>query len=82
MAYLATQGHKAKRENLALGYQDSKGSQACQAFLVHLERRATLGDQASLESKDLSAPLDSRGSEVTQDLLEFKALQVHQGFQE
>lgn len=40
------------RENLALGYQDSKGSQACQAFLVHLERRATSGDPASLESKD------------------------------
>lgn len=40
------------RENLALGYQDSKGSQACQAFLVHLERRVTSGDQASLESKD------------------------------
>lgn len=52
MAYLATQDHKAKRENLALGYQDSKGSQACQAFLVHLERRVTSGDPASLESKD------------------------------
>lgn len=52
------------RENLALGYQDSKGSQASQAFLVHLERRATSGDQVSLESKDPSAPLDSRGSEV------------------
>lgn len=52
MAYLATQDHKAKRENLALGYQDSKGSQASQAFLGHLERRATSGGQASLESKD------------------------------
>lgn len=82
MAYLATQDHKAKRENLALGYQDSKGSQAFQAFLVHLERRATSEDQVFLESMVWLAPLDFRGSEVTRDLLEFKALQVHQGFQE
>lgn len=39
------------RENLALGYQDSRGSQAFQAFLVRLERRATSGDQASLENR-------------------------------
>lgn len=82
MAYPATQDHKAKRENLALGYQDSKASPAFQAFLAHLERRAASGDQAFLESMDWLAPRDSRGSEVTRDLPEFKALQVHQGFQE
>lgn len=52
------------RENLALGYQDSKGSQAFQAFLVHPERRATSEDQVFLASTELLAPLDSRGSEV------------------
>lgn len=51
MAYLETQDHKAKRENLALGYQDSRGSQAFRAFLVRQERRATSGDQASLENR-------------------------------
>lgn len=51
MAYLATQDHKAKRENLALGFQDSKGSQAFQAFRVHLERRAASGDQAFQENR-------------------------------
>lgn len=52
------------RENLALGYQDSKASPAFQAFLAHPERRAASGDQAFLESMDWLAPRDSRGSEV------------------
>lgn len=52
------------RENLALGYQDSKASPAFQAFLAHLERRAASADQAFLESMDWLAPRDSRGSEV------------------
>lgn len=82
MVYLATQDHKAKRENLALGYQDSKDSQAFQVFQVHLERRATSGDQDFLERTEWLALPDCRGSEVIRDLLEYKAPQVHQGFQE
>lgn len=50
MAYLATQECKGKRESLALGCQDSKGSQVFQAFLAHLERRAASGDQVFLEN--------------------------------
>lgn len=51
MAYLATLDRKAKRENLALGFQDSKGSQAFQAVPAHLERRAASGDQAFQENR-------------------------------
>lgn len=52
MAYLATQDCKAKRENLALGFQDSKGSQAFQVSLAHLERRAASGDLEFQENRD------------------------------
>lgn len=52
------------RENLALGYQDSKDSQAFQVFQVHLERRATSGDQDFLERTEWLALPDCRGSEV------------------
>lgn len=51
MAYLATRDHKAKRENLALGYQDSKDSPAFQAFLVLPERRVASGDQVFQENR-------------------------------
>lgn len=51
MAYLATQDHKAKRESLASGFRDSKGSQAFQVSLAHLERRAASGDLAFQENR-------------------------------
>lgn len=51
MAYLATQDHKAKRENLALGFQDSKGSQAFQVSLAHPERKAASGDPVFQENR-------------------------------
>lgn len=50
-AYLETQDHKDKRENLALGSPDSRGSQAFQAFLGHLERKAASGDRDFLENR-------------------------------
>lgn len=77
MAYPAALVYRAKRESLALVCQDSRDFQVFPAFLVHLGRRAALGDPAFLESTGPSAHLGFRGSEVTQDLLEFKAQQDH-----
>lgn len=34
-----------------MGFQDSKGNQAFQAFPVHLERRVALGDPAFQENR-------------------------------
>lgn len=70
MAYLATQVCLAKRESLELVCQDSRDCQVFPAFPAHLGRRETSGDQAFLESMELSAPPAFRESEVTQDLLD------------
>lgn len=39
------------RENLALGFQDSKGSQVFQVSLAHPERKAASGDLAFQENR-------------------------------
>lgn len=72
MAYLATQVCLAKRESPELVYQDSKDCQVFLAFLAHLGRRGTSGDQVFRESMVLLAPQAFRESEVTQDRLDYK----------
>lgn len=72
-AYLATPVHLARRVSLELVCRDSK---ACPGYLASpapLGRRETLEDREFLESMAPSAPQASRGSEVTQDHLDFKA---------
>lgn len=82
MAYLEAQVCRAKRESLELVYQDSRDCQVFRAFLAHQGRRVTSADQVFLENTGPSAHLGFRGSEVTQDLLEYKAQQDHQELQE
>lgn len=57
----ATQVRPARRESLGLACQDSKEHQVFQAFLAHLGRRGTSGDQAFLESMAPSGPPAFRG---------------------
>lgn len=82
LVYLATQACLAKRESLELVCQDSKDCQVFPAFPVHLGRRGTSGDQAFLESMELSGPPAFRESEVTQDLLDCKVPKELQEFLE
>lgn len=73
MAYLATPVHLDRRASLELVCRDSK---ACPGYLASPAppgRRETSEDRESLESTAPSAPQASRGSEVTQDHLDFKA---------
>lgn len=74
MACLAAQVHRARRVSLELVYRDSKDCQVSPASLAHLGRRGTSGAQACPESMELSDPLGFRASEVTQGLLDCKAL--------
>lgn len=53
------------RESPELVYQDSKDCQVFLAFLAHLGRRGTSGDQVFRESMVLLAPQAFRESEVT-----------------
>lgn len=82
MAYLAAQVCRARRESLESVFRGSKGCPVFLAFPALLERRAALGDQASLESMEQSAPRGFRASEVTLDLLEHRVLQAHRGLRD
>lgn len=81
-AYLAAPVCRAKRESLALVCQDSRDCQVFPEFLAHPGRRAASEDQAFLENTGPSAHLGFRGSEVTQDLLEYRAQQDHRELRE